>query len=149
MNLHGPDLIAIALLIVISFAGSYALFLRKLRATLTDRQMKIADQIASLDAAIRALETRLAQSQSHFPLPEARIAHTSHIQDQLEQAESSDVSGQEASEIPPEIQAAIAAAAVATVGPNAVVHSVKPATSPWTQQGRVLVQGGHNLRLQR
>ena len=56
---------------------------------------------------------------------------------------------EEGTEIAPEIQAALAAAAVATLGPNAVVHSVKAATSPWTQQGRVLVQGGHNLRVQR
>jgi hypothetical protein len=29
------------------------------------------------------------------------------------------------------------------------VQSVKAVTSPWTQQGRVLVQGGHNLRVRR
>jgi hypothetical protein len=29
------------------------------------------------------------------------------------------------------------------------VQSVTAAPSPWTQQGRVLVQGGHNLRVRR
>jgi len=52
-------------------------------------------------------------------------------------------------QIDPEIQAVIAAASLAAVGPDAVLKSIKPATSPWTQQGRVLVQGGHNLRVRR
>jgi hypothetical protein len=149
LTLHGTDLIAIAAMIACGLAGCYALFLQKLRATLTDRQMKIADQMARLDAAIRALETRLAQHQSQPSLQEPRAFLSSDNQNQLEQVASSEALEQEGTEIEPEIQAVIAAAAVAAVGPNAVVHSAKPVTSPWTQQGRVLVQGGHNLRVQR
>jgi hypothetical protein len=66
------------------------------------------------------------------------------------QAEASaDEADAESGEIAPEIQAAIAAAAVAVLGPNAVLQSVKPVLSPWSQQGRVMVQGGHNLRVRR
>lgn len=140
MNLNGPDLIAIAALIVVGLTGCYALLLRKLRATLTDRRMEFADQIGALDNAIRALETRLAERQLQTPLEQTLAAPNSEILDEVDQA------GPE--EIAPEIQAVIAAAAVATV-PNAVVQSVKSVTSPWTQQGRVLVQGGHNLRVRR
>jgi hypothetical protein len=141
VTLNGPDLIAIAVLIAAGLAGCYALFMRKLRAMLADRRMEIADQIGALDNAIRALETRLAERQLQTPLEQILTAPSSEILDEVDQA------GPE--EIAPEIQAAIAAAAVATVGPNAVVQSVKSATSPWTQQGRVLVQGGHNLRVRR
>ena len=141
MSLNGPDLIAIAVLIAAGLTGCYALFLRKLRAALADHRMEVADQIGALDNAIRALETRLAERQLQTPLEQILTAPSSEILDEVDQA------GPE--EIAPEIQAVIAAATVATVGPNAVVQSVKSVTSPWTQQGRVLVQGGHNLRVRR
>ena len=139
MTLHGTDLIAIAAMIAAGFALCYVLLLRKLRAIAVDREMKVADQIGSLDEAIRALETRLAE----HPMQTVVVNQSEGVQ-----AEGA-TEAHESGEIAPEIQAAIAAAAVAAVGPNAVVHSVKSATSPWTQQGRVLVQGGHNLRVQR
>jgi hypothetical protein len=54
-------------------------------------------------------------------------------------------------EIAPEIQAAIAAAAMATLGNHARVRAARrvpsrDVVSPWTQQGRVIVQSSHNLR---
>lgn len=146
MTSHGTDLIAIAFLIAAGFAACYVLLLRKLRATLTDRLMKIADQIALLDGAIHVLEQRLADQRSQVLLEEP------HSVAELENRYKIDRSGsteEEESEVAPEIKAVIAAAAIAAVGPDAAVHSVKPVTSPWTQQGRVLVQGGHNLRVQR
>ena len=139
MTLDGTDLIAIAAMIAAGFALCYVLLLRKLRAIAVDREMKVADQIGSLDEAICALETRLAE----HPMQTVVVNQSEGVQ--VEGAAEAHESG----EIAPEIQAAIAAAAVAAAGPNAVVHSVKSATSPWTQQGRVLVQGGHNLRVQR
>jgi hypothetical protein len=137
LTLHGNDLIAIAVLIAGGFAVCYALFLRKLSATLTDRRMEIADQIGALDDAIRALETRLTERQLPTSLEQTPAVPRLEVRREVEQ------------EIAPEIQAAIAAAAIASVGPSAVVQSVKAVTSPWTQQGRVLVQGGHNLRVRR
>jgi hypothetical protein len=142
VTLNGPDLIAIAVLIAAGLAGCYALFLRKLRMILTDRRMEVADQIGALDNAIRVLETRLAERQLQTSFEQTPAVSSSEILDEVEQAGNSE-------EIAPEIEAAIAAAVVATVGPNAVVQSVKSVTSPWTQQGRVLVQGGHNLRVRR
>lgn len=146
MTLQGTDLIAIASLIAAGFAGCYALSLRKLRTTLTDRQMKIADQIAALDEAIHVLEQRLADQRSQLFLEKPQSLAQPETRHEIERASSTE---EEESEVSPEVKAAIAAAAIAAVGPDAVVHSVKPVTSPWTQQGRVLVQGGHNLRVQR
>ena len=146
MTLHGTDLIAIAVLIALGFAACYLLFLRKLRATLTDRQMKIADQIALLDEAIHVLEQRLADQRSQVLLEKP---HSLAELENLHEIERAGSTEEEVSKVAPEIHAVVAAVAVAVAGSNAVVNSVKPVTSPWTQQGRVLVQGGHNLRVQR
>lgn len=146
MTLHGTDLLAIASLIAAGFAGCYALSLRKLRAMLTDRQMKIADQIAALDEAIHVLEQRLADQRLPLLMEKSQSIAEPETRHEIERAAGTE---EAESEVSPEVKAVIAAAAIAAVGPDAVVHSVKPATSPWTQQGRVLVQGGHNLRVQR
>ena len=150
MTLRGIDLIVITVAIVGSFAGCYALLLRKLHVMLEDRQSNLADQKEKHDGAIRALETRLAEHQLQASaLERSRGASNLGNSGKVEEDGTPADRGEEGSEIAPEIQAALAAAAVATLGPNAVVHSIKAATSPWTQQGRVLVQGGHNLRVQR
>jgi len=54
-------------------------------------------------------------------------------------------------EVAPEIQVAIAAAAVALLGKSARIRAARrvpsqDVVSPWTQQGRVIVQSSHNLR---
>lgn len=54
-------------------------------------------------------------------------------------------------EIAPEIQAAIAATAIALLGNHARVRAARrvpsqDVVSPWTQQGRVIVQSSHNLQ---
>jgi hypothetical protein len=147
LTLHGTELIGITAMIVGSLVGCYVLLLRKLHVMLDDRESKLADQMEKLDLAIRALETRIAKHQPQSsPLEHSRGATNLGEVDEESTPENRN---EEGTEIAPEIQAALAAAAVATLGPNAVVHSVKAATSPWTQQGRVLVQGGHNLRVQR
>ncbi|MBS1804189.1 MAG: hypothetical protein JST28_12545 [Acidobacteria bacterium] len=149
MTLHGIDLIVVAVMIAGGFSICYLLVARNLRAILGDRNMKVADHIGKLDDAIRALETRLAEHQSRgVSLEQARKISEVQVSPS-KSGEFADHRSEEDSEIAPEIHAVIAAAAVAAVGPNAVVNSVKSAPSPWTQQGRVLVQGGHNLRVQR
>ena len=67
MTLRGIDLIVITAIIVGSFAGCYALLLRKLHVMLEDRQSNLADQMGKLDRAIHALETRLAEHQPQAP----------------------------------------------------------------------------------
>jgi hypothetical protein len=150
LTLHGTDLIVIAAMIVAGVAACHGLLLMKLRVILADRQMRAADQLGKLDEAIRALETRLAQR----PVQAAALEQSEDAQNRGKQAEAggdsaSENARDESSEIAPEVQAAIAAVAVAIVGHGAVVNSVKAVASPWTQQGRVMVQGGHNLRVQR
>ena len=70
-------------------------------------------------------------------------------------AESAELSEQENSqshgEIPPDIHVAIIATTIAALGNHARVRSARQVpssdvVSPWTQQGRVIVQSSHNLR---
>ena len=150
MTLSENGLIAVAVVVGGSFAGCCAFLWWRMRSALTDRELKLADQIGRLDDAIRALETRLTEHQLHTArLEKLRGVPSSGSEARAEDATTSEIHSEEASEIEPEIRAVIAAAASAALGPNATVKSTKAVPSPWTQQGRVLVQGGHNLRVPR
>jgi hypothetical protein len=146
MTLHGTDLIVIAVMITAGFGVCYAVLLWKLRAIVTDRRLKVADQIGAVETVIRNLERRLAEHQDHQH-PEASPLIPTATGADAGRGDSDQ--GEEGLEIVPEIQAAIAATAVAVLGENAVVQSVKAVPSAWTQQGRVQVHGGHNLRVRR
>jgi hypothetical protein len=138
MTFHGTDLILTVAVLVVGVAASYFLLLHKVRQILTERQLTIADQLGALDDAIRSLETRLAASSEPMTIGFNNAAEHEVMQ---ESAESQNVA--------PEIQAAIAAAALATLGQHAVVRTVKNLPSAWSQQGRSLVQAGHNARARR
>jgi hypothetical protein len=141
VTLHWTDLILVLAFVAAGYAAGYLLLLRKLKQIVTERQLKIADQLGSLDDAIRALETRLAEYHALSAAPHLGDVGT------IRAGEFEETQAQAAGEsIAPEIQAVIAAATVAALGPDAHVRSVKPVTSPWSQQGRVLVQGSHNAR---
>ncbi len=141
MTLHWTDLILVLAVVAVGSAAGYVLLLRKLKQIVAERQLKIADQLGSLDDAIRALETRLAEHHDPLAAPGRGQASTGLT------GESEDTQGAAESEsIAPEIQAVIAAATVAALGTDAHVRAVKPVASPWSQQGRVLVQGSHNAR---
>jgi hypothetical protein len=66
-------------------------------------------------------------------------------------AASTEAVGSEKEEIPPEILAAIAAAATAFLGTKLRLLSVShiPQVSRWTRLGRASVQASHNLRTKR
>ena len=149
MTLHATDLIVVLIMLAAAVGVSYALLLVRLRALISDRQLRIADQIGALDDAIRALETRLAEHQPIQGIEAAASSRKPERAAEVMDAQDSPDESEESGEISPEVQAAIAAATVATLGPNAVIRSVEAVPSPWTQQGRVLVQGGHNFRVRR
>ena len=141
MTLHWTDLILVLAFVSVGSAAGYVVLLRKLKQIVAERQLKIADQLGSLDDAIRALETRLAEHHDLLAAPGPGQASTGLT------GESEDTQGAAESEsIAPEIQAVIAAATVAALGTDAHVRAVKSVASPWSQQGRVLVQGSHNAR---
>lgn len=133
---HATDLIWIGLFVVAGCAVCYALLVRKLRQVTAERDLKIADQLGALDAAIQALETRLAERRevTSSERPESAITGQEEVQ-----AEGESIAG--------EIKAVIAAAATAVLGKNTAIKAVRSVPTPWSQQGRVLVQGSHNLRV--
>lgn len=144
MTLHATDLVLIVLVVAAGCATGYALLSRNLKQILTKSNLKVADQMSALEDAIRTLETRLAE---HSPATTG-----------MDSAQPADISASEAEEcagageseyVSPEIQAVIAAAATVALGQNAAVRSVRSVPAPWSQQGRVLVQGSHNLRVRR
>lgn len=142
MILHWADLALAFAMIVIVCAAAYVVLTRKLRQIFLERELRIADQLAALDDAIRTLETRMAEYASAL-----RAAQQSEAESA---ADAGHIPPREEQTIKPGIRAAIAAAATAFLGKNALVRSAKSiasgdAVSPWSQQGRVLVQTSHNL----
>jgi phosphate uptake regulator len=141
--MHWADLILILALVGAACAISYLLLVRRISQIVTARHLKIADQLASLDEAIRALETRLSEhhAASELIAGAQSVAGRSPLDDTQETEESEVVA--------PDIHAVIAASAVAALGQGVQIRSMKPATSSWSQQGRVLVQASHNARARR
>ncbi|UWZ85805.1 hypothetical protein [Occallatibacter riparius] len=121
--------------------------MRRLERRADERQRVLEEQVAAMDDALELVEARLTEIHS------AWAAASQPIQTESEAAAAGDVvigQGEEPA-IEPEIQAAIVAAAIAAAGPNARVRSAtlvkgRDKASPWSQQGRVLVQSSHNLR---
>ncbi len=143
MTMHWADMISILAIVGAGCAVGYLILLRRLRQIVSERHLKIADQLAALDDAIRALESRLSEHHAASELSAAAqsVAYSSPPDDPRDAEESEALA--------PDIQAVITAAAVATLGHDIHIRSMKPATSSWSQQGRVLVQGSHNARARR
>lgn len=143
MTMHWTDLILIAAFVGAGYAVGYLILLHKIRRVLMERHLKLADQLAALDDAIRALESRLAEHHAGSKsLEDAQRIAGSSSQEDTQDAEDSEA-------VAPVIQAVITAAAATALGQDVHIRSMKPATSSWSQQGRVLVQGSHNARARR
>jgi hypothetical protein len=127
-------------------AGLCFIALRKMERVFVRREADLEEQVETLDDAVRSIEARLGE------LHAAAEPGGATEGDAYAAAESDRIQGESIdAAIAPEIQAAIAAAAVAVAGPHAQVRSaglVKPHddASAWSRQGRVLVQSSHNVR---
>jgi hypothetical protein len=149
--LHWADAVVMLAIVATGCAASYLLVLRAVRRSVFEHQREIDRRLASLTEVIALLETRLAEPETSTDSLSAE-----EIEAQSGGASAPPSLRPEArlkpEEIPPEIQVAIAAAAIAVLGPDAHVRSarvVRNAVSPWSQQGRVSVQSSHNLRVRR
>lgn len=143
MTMHWTDLILISAFVGAGYAVGYLILLHKIRRILSERHLKLADQLAALDDAIRALESRLAEHRAGSEsIEDAPRISGSDSEEDTQGAEDSEA-------VAPVIQAVITAAAATALGQDVHIRSMKPATSSWSQQGRVLVQGSHNARARR
>jgi len=114
------------------FAAGFAIaglvLLRRLRQTVADNRR----QVASLTESVFALEASLAESDRALAAPAPEPAPP------------------EQDSIPSEIRAVITAAAFTLLGHKVRLSPARPLSSqagisPWSQQGRVIVQTSHNL----
>jgi hypothetical protein len=146
--LHWTDLAVIVAIVGSGAAAGYFLLMRTLRLTVLDRQRELERRVAMLAEAMRGMELQLDEQGARS---ESTAAEET-APEVIPVATAAD--RREPGEIPAEMQVAIAAAAVAVLGPGAHVVSaraVRPedVVSPWSQQGRVSVQASHNLRVRR
>ena len=136
--------------VIASIAGVLCLVvLWRMQRVFAGRQRELEKQVSTLDDAVRMLESCLSVLHPQWSSAE-EAQKSASIVEALEAA-SEEAIGET---IEPEIQAALAAAAVAAAGPNARLKSAREIktredVSAWTQQGRVLVQASHNLRVRR
>lgn len=160
MTLHWTD---IALFVAIAVAGGgtiYVLLLRRFERMFAARHRDMERRLAALTEAITMREPLLSEI-----VPATDVLGTAEIEvaprpgqeemplhsAELLVAAKSESADHEELDLPPEIQVAITAAAMAAFGNHARVRSARrvPSSdmvSPWTQQGRVIVQSSHNLR---
>lgn len=148
MTLHWTDLALILAIVGSGVTVGYFLLMRTLHRTVLDRQRELERRVAMLAEVMRSMELRFGDQ---GPSPELTAAQ--NAEPELIRAADPDHQP-ENGEVPAEMNVAIAAAAVAVLGPNARVLSsraVRPddIVSPWSQQGRVSVQASHNLRSRR
>ena len=155
MTLHWIDITMMAAMVLAGGVASYFLLLGRLRHVLAENQRETERRLAALTEALVSRAATAEQSPTDA-LVEAEIeAEPVPVSARIElrASASAEPVEQQEQDIPPQIQAAIAAAAIAVLGNHARVRSARrvPSSnvvSPWTQQGRVIVQSSHNLRTQ-
>jgi hypothetical protein len=162
LTLHWPDLALIAAIVIAGGGATYFLLQSTMRRMVAENRREMERRLAALTDAITMQEPgssatdALSATEMEAEPPggeelaqvDADVATTSQSWGPGERE-----SRQQEEEIPAEIQVAIAAAAIAAFGNHARVRSARriPSSnvvSPWTQQGRVIVQSSHNLRTQ-
>jgi hypothetical protein len=145
-----------AAIVVAGCASSYLLAMRRARRAIAASHREMERRLQALTEAVTMQEPGLAvpvppndsldaNEMGGEPIAVMQGRPLPPIEIQKEPAVA------ESDQIAPEIQAAIAAAAIATLGNHARVREARrvpsqDVVSPWTQQGRVIVQASHNLR---
>ena len=155
MTLDWADLALVVVIVVAGCGASYFLLLGKLRRMLKENQREMERRLAALTEAIRGGSPVSAESATdalNSEEIETAVGEGAVPKDNQRPSERTAQIPME-EEIAPEIQVAIAAAAIAALGNHARVRSARrvpssDVVSPWTQQGRVIVQSSHNLRPQ-
>jgi hypothetical protein len=149
VTLHWADFAWIVAIVVAGCAASYGLAMRKARHAIAESHREMERRLQALTEAVAMQEPYLAEP---VPSTDALDATEMEAEPAFPRIEiPKEPAPAESEEIGPEIQAAIAAAAIAMLGNHARVREARrvpsqDVVSPWTQQGRVIVQASHNLR---
>jgi hypothetical protein len=148
MTLAWAAAAVIAAVAALVSAGVSVELLRRVQR-MADRERALEAQLSLVDQAVCAIEARLGGAAvAAAPAGEGQTSAKADAEREGMRGESIDAA------IAPEIQAAIAAAAIVAAGERVRVNSVrqvKPEAerNAWSQQGRVLVQTSHNVRARR
>ena len=158
VTIHWADLTLMLAIVAAGWGASYLLLLRKMRRAIEENHRELARRLTLLTEAITTLEggeavsstDALAAQEIEGETPAVQMPGALAAPVEVEQAPAEEEMG----ELSPEIRVAIAAAAIAMLGNNARVRAARripsrDVVSPWTQQGRVIVQSSHNLRTRR
>ncbi len=111
---------------------------------LSQRQLAAERQLGELTAALKALQTRVAELSA--PAAAGPVAKVDAAKPSVHGAKA---------EVTPEVLVVITAAVTAFLGKKVRIRSAKAMQSPyevvnpWSQQGRVSVQASHNFRARR
>ena len=145
-----------AAIVIAGCAATHLLLMRKLRQAMAESHREMERRLQALTEAFA-----MRENAGQEPVPSTDTLDEKEIDAQtrpvvqgrpLPRLETADVPApRQDEEIVPEIQAAIAATAIALLGNHARVRAARRVpseniVSPWTQQGRVIVQSSHNLR---
>jgi len=131
------DFVVMTVLVGVGCALSYL----GLWLTFRDRQQAAESQLSALDAALKAMEARVAELSQPSTAPAIEAGAAPAVVDRKDE------------EVTPETLVLIAAAVTAYLGKKVRIRSAKlllppvPAVNPWVQRGRTMVQSSHNLRL--
>ena len=137
-----------AVLVVVGCALTYVGLWLALRSDALARQKATVAQLGELAAALKALEVRIEKltERPSTPSPVVAPVVAAPVAVVAEAPRRS-------AEATPDILVVLAAAVTAFLGKRVRVRSAKQLQSPyeivnpWSQQGRVVVQASHNLRL--
>ncbi|HEY3625909.1 MAG TPA: hypothetical protein VGL00_06485 [Terracidiphilus sp.] len=161
MTLHWADLAFMVAIVVAGCGASCFLVLVRLRRMLAEQQRDMYRRLAALTEAVAmrppaaseapAETDALTEAEIETEAPAGFPGFLEARTDVRENAAPTVAVDEDAAELPAEIRVAIAAAAIAAFGNHARVRSARrvpssDVVSPWTQQGRVIVQSSHNLR---
>ena len=137
-------LLAIAIGCVLTYVASQRALVRRF----TDLQDTTRRELSSMAAGLKGLETQLAAMRSVVAAAAAPPAPA-----KVETTPPPPRQPKEEREITPDLLVMLAAAVTTFLGKKVRIHSAKVLHSPydaasaWSQQGRVLVQTSHNLRV--
>jgi len=146
MEFMGIVISIVALIVVAVCLRAVFGIQRKLKQVSAELQQKSEQQVAQLQAAVLALEARVAE------LGKAQVPATKALPAPVQvAAPAAPAPVAKPAEIAPELLVVMAAAVTVFLGKQVRIRSAKMLQSPyeivnpWAQQGRVFVQASHNL----
>ena len=149
MTVNFLDFVLMAVLVVVGCALTYVGLWLALRSDALARQKATDAQLGELARALKALEVRIEKLTERPSTPSPVVAPVVAPAAVVAEAPRRNA------EAAPDILVVLAAAVTAFLGKRVRVRSAKQLQSPyeivnpWSQQGRVVVQASHNLRLRR